>query len=141
MTEKTFKSSDIYIGNKKQLFEWTMTVVYSGQFALSREINPRNIYIMKQTERVERILATLGAPTTRFQLLILRKRYRKSCRASRAKGLQLNAKKMECMTISKRSEIPTCNISCNISCKGENKNVNAFKYFEVTTQMQSVTQK
>ena len=40
-------------------------------------------------------------------------------------GLELNAKKTECMVISKKGQIPTC----NIRCKGENiKQSNQFKY-------------
>ena len=41
------------------------------------------------------------------------------------KGLQLNAKKTECMVMSKQSDIPVC----NIPCKGERiKQVGTFKY-------------
>ena len=50
---------------------------------------------------------------------------------SEKKGLQLNAKKTECMVISKRSERPVC----NINCKGERiKQVCTFKYlgFNIT---------
>ena len=44
---------------------------------------------------------------------------------SEAKGLELKAKKTECMVISKKQEVPTC----NISCKEENiKQVTQFKY-------------
>ena len=48
---------------------------------------------------------------------------------SENKGLQLNAKKTECMVISKQSDIPVC----NILCKGERiKQVDTFKYFGFT---------
>ena len=48
---------------------------------------------------------------------------------SEKKGLQLNAKKTECMVISKKSVIPRC----NITCKGENiKQVDTFKYLGCT---------
>ena len=46
------------------------------------------------------------------------------------KGLQLNAKKTDCMVISKQSDIPVC----NILCKRENKTslVGTFKYLGFT---------
>ena len=45
------------------------------------------------------------------------------------KGLQPNAKKTECMVISKQSDIPVC----NILCKGERiKQVDTFKYLGFT---------
>ena len=48
---------------------------------------------------------------------------------SENKGLQLNAKKTECMVISKRPDT----LTCNISCKGEQiKQVNNFKYLGFT---------
>ena len=48
---------------------------------------------------------------------------------SENKGLQLNAKKTECMVISKHSDIPVC----NILCKGERiKQVGTFKYLGFT---------
>ena len=48
---------------------------------------------------------------------------------SEKKGLQLNAKKTECMVISKKSVIP----KCNIACRGENiKQVDTFKYLGCT---------
>ena len=48
---------------------------------------------------------------------------------SEKKGLQLNAKKTECMVISKKSVIP----KCNITCRGENiKQVDTFKYLGCT---------
>ena len=44
-------------------------------------------------------------------------------------GLQLNAKKTECMVISKKAVIP----KCNIACKGDKiKQVNTFKYLGCT---------
>ena len=49
--------------------------------------------------------------------------------ASESKGLQLNAKKTECMVISKRPAVPLCNISCN----GQQiKQVNTFNYLGST---------
>ena len=48
---------------------------------------------------------------------------------SEKKGLQLNAKKTECMVVSKKNDIPKCNITCN----GENiKQVDTFKYLGCT---------
>ena len=48
---------------------------------------------------------------------------------SERKGLQLNAKKTECMVVSKKNAIP----KCNITCKGENiKQVDTFKYLGCT---------
>ena len=48
---------------------------------------------------------------------------------SENKGLQLNAKKTECMVISKKPTTPTC----NLTCKGEEiKQVNTFKYLGCT---------
>ena len=48
---------------------------------------------------------------------------------SENKVLQLNAKKTECMVISKQSDIPVC----NILCKGERiKQVDTFKYLGFT---------
>ena len=49
---------------------------------------------------------------------------------SENKGLKLNAKKTDCMVISKQSDIPVC----NILCKGENKTslVGTFKYLGFT---------
>ena len=48
---------------------------------------------------------------------------------SENKGPQLNAKKTECMVISKQSDIPVC----YILCKGERiKQVNTFKYLGFT---------
>ena len=48
---------------------------------------------------------------------------------SEEKGLQLNAKKTECMVVSKKPNAPTC----NISCKGvEIKQVKTFKYLGYT---------
>jgi len=45
--------------------------------------------------------------------------------ASENKGLQLNAKKTECMVITKKPTVPTC----NLTCKGEQiKQVEKFKY-------------
>ena len=44
---------------------------------------------------------------------------------SENKGLQLNAKKTECMVITKKSGVPTC----NLTCKGEQiKQVETFQY-------------
>ena len=48
---------------------------------------------------------------------------------SEKKGLQLNAKKTECMVVSKKNDIPKSNITCN----GENiKQVDTFKYLGCT---------
>ena len=50
---------------------------------------------------------------------------------SENKGLQVNAKKTECMVISKQSDIPVC----NVFCKGERiKQISTFKYlgFRIT---------
>ena len=48
---------------------------------------------------------------------------------SENKGLQLKARKTECMVISKQSEIPVC----NILCKGERtKQEGIFKYLGFT---------
>ena len=48
---------------------------------------------------------------------------------SEKKGLQLNAKKTECMVISKKAVIP----KCNITCKGETiRQVDTFKYLGCT---------
>ena len=47
---------------------------------------------------------------------------------SENKGLQLNAKKTECMVISKQPDTPIC----NVSCKGQRIQVNTFKYLGFT---------
>ena len=45
------------------------------------------------------------------------------------KGLQLNAKKTDCMVITKQKVVP----KCNITCKGENiRQVDTFKYLGCT---------
>ena len=50
-------------------------------------------------------------------------------RESENKGLQLNAKKTECMVVSKQADTPIC----NISCKGEQiKQVDNFRYLGCT---------
>ena len=57
---------------------------------------------------------------------------------SESKELQLNAKKTECLVISKQSDIPVSNI-----CKGETiKQVRAFKYlgFTITTDARCDTE-
>ena len=48
---------------------------------------------------------------------------------SENKGLQLNAKKTECMVISKQSGIPVCNIHCK---RERIKQVGTFKYLGYT---------
>ncbi|GFN73579.1 endonuclease-reverse transcriptase [Plakobranchus ocellatus] len=48
---------------------------------------------------------------------------------SENKGLQLNAEKIECMVISKQSDVPECNISCK---EGRIKQVRTFKYLGFT---------
>ena len=54
----------------------------------------------------------------------------KVTKESENKGFQLNARKTECMVISKRPDTPIC----NVSCKGQIIQVNTFKYlgFKIT---------